>query len=584
MACARGPDVPRAPRRRRIRVGLMVAGAALLAALGTTSPRAIAVPNSSGSSNGVRSRAAAPSPIIGAGSTYAANAIQQWQVAGQAQGLNINYSPQGSPVGLNNYAQNSIDFAGTEAEFSSLFAGTAQTVSRGYQYIPDVAGGIAVMYNVQDKAGRQVTYLHLSRHTIAKIFMGVISNWSDPAISADNKGLQLPNQPINVVYRSGESGTTALFYDFVANLEPGLYGSWVARNRLPTNTRIISLDNATGFSPRNQGESGSDLLAQTIKSGQGLWSIGYDEMSYAITYKVPTAWVDNGGGQWTQPYALNMTEALKSALLRPDLSQDLRNVYTSSNPQAYPISAYSYLVTQCLPNRGRATCTGPYRDAGKTETLRRWLRYIACDGQVPMAQIGYAPLPTNLSQEVANSIARMTGAAPEILTPANCANPRFHGSLGPGATNPVSDPLAGVTSLAGGGGGAGGLNGLGVPGAAGSGSSGAAGANGAANGAGAGSSAGAEASRAGVGRKGGVRSVGGGSGVWRNSDPAAYTTGAHGMSSWAWLLLVCALVIPVVGGAIWQRKRHGISRTTPSQGRLRRRVQSLRAQPRARRS
>ena len=88
------------------------------------------------------------------------------------------------------------------------------------------------------------------------------------------------------------------------------------------------------------------------------------------------------------------------------------------------------------------------------------MRYIACDGQVNMAQIGYSPLPPNLSQEIANSIARMQGggAAPNSSTPANCSNPRFHGSLGAGPASP-QDPLRNVVAAsarAGGGGAAGG--------------------------------------------------------------------------------------------------------------------------------
>jgi phosphate transport system substrate-binding protein len=63
--------------------------------------------------------------------------------------------------------------------------------------------------------------------------MGRISKWSDPAISADNGGIQLPDQNIEVVYRSGQSGTTALFYDFVQNMDPGTFQQWVAQNRFP---------------------------------------------------------------------------------------------------------------------------------------------------------------------------------------------------------------------------------------------------------------------------------------------------------------------------------------------------------------
>ena len=57
--------------------------------------------------------------------------------------------------------------------------------------------------------------------TIAKIFLGLINNWDDPAISADNGGVTLPNEHITVVCRTGQSGTTALFYDFSRPHRPG---------------------------------------------------------------------------------------------------------------------------------------------------------------------------------------------------------------------------------------------------------------------------------------------------------------------------------------------------------------------------
>ena len=90
-------------------------------------------------------------------------------------------------------------------------------------------------------------------------------------------------------------------------------------------------------------------------------------------------------------------------------------MYAQPNPVAYPISAYSYLVTQCAPGGRPATCKGPYTNPGVSETLAKWMRYIACEGQVNMAQIGYSPLPPNLSQELVNSIARMKGEEPEQL-------------------------------------------------------------------------------------------------------------------------------------------------------------------------
>jgi phosphate transport system substrate-binding protein len=443
---------------------------------------------------------AAPSKINGTGSTYVALAMQQWVADAQTSGLSVNYLPTGSPDGLTQYGNGLVDFAGTEAEFSALSGGGGNDAgaARGYQYVPDVAGAIAVMYNVDDQAGRKIDYLHLSRRTIARIFTGDISKWSDPAITADNKGLVLPDQPITVVYRGGQSGTTALFYDFVQNVAPDVFNPWVARNHLPTTVRIIQLDSTPSFAPKTIALSGSDQIAQFVASGNGKWSIAYDEFGYAKTYGAPAAWVQNQSGAFVQPYAENISAALESAALRPDLSQELSGVYNSPNPAAYPISAYSYIVTQCRPTGDRPTCKGPYANGGVGETLAAWMRYIACDGQVNMARIGYSPLPPNLSQEIANSIGRMQGTPPEGLNAGNCANPRFSGSLGAGASSP-GDPLSAVQSLAGGG------NGVAAQQAAGP--------------AAAAASSGAASGKAGSSTK----SAGGGSTSYRALHPVAYT-------------------------------------------------------------
>jgi phosphate transport system substrate-binding protein len=398
--------------------------------------------------------------------------------------------------------------------------------------------------------------------------MGDIARWSHPDITADNNGLLLPDEPITVVYRGGQSGTTALFYDFVANAAPDLFAAWAGRYNLPTNTRIISLDGTPQFAPRTLALNGSDQIAQFVASSQGRWAIAYDEFGYAITYGATAARIQNQAGEWVLPYAENISAALESARLRPDLSQDLTGVYTSSNPLAYPISAYSYITTQCVASSDRPTCRGPYTNPGITETLALWMRYIACDGQVNMARIGYSPLPPNLSQEMANSIARMQGTEPEQLNAGNCANPRFRGSLGTGASSPP-DPLAG-TNLAGAGpaaaaaadAGAAGAEGAAAGAAAAAGADPAAAAEAAAAAAGAGAgaegaaAADATTAEAGSGRAGSVIAVGGGSATWRASAPIAYDRPIPSGGSIAPVLLVLALLIvpPLVLGRFVRRR------------------------------
>jgi len=478
---------------------------------------------------------AAPAAINGSGSTYVALAMQQWVADGQTQGLSVNYLPTGSPDGLTSYGNELIDFAGTEAEFSALTRGGGSTPGdvRGYQYVPSVAGAVAVMYNVDDRAGRKVDYLHLSMRTVARIFTGDISRWSDPAIAADNLGLELPDQPITVVYRSGQSGTTALFYDFVANVAPDIFNPWAARNQLPTNVRIIQLDSTPGFAPQTLALNGSDQIAQFTAGSSGKWSIAYDEFGYAVTYKAPAAWIQNASGNWVLPYAQNISAALESAALRPDLSQELSGVYASPNPEAYPLSAYSYIVSMCARSGDRPTCKGTYPNSGVAETLARWMRYIACEGQVNMARIGYSPLPPNLSQEVANAVARLQGSAPEALNADNCANPRFRGSLGAGGSSPP-DPLAGLTDLSG--------SAAAVPGGPTTTVDGAASSSNQA---------------AGAGRSGATRSAGGGSSEFRDANPVAYTRpGVPGTDALPLLVFLGVVAVPpLVAGAISVRRK-----------------------------
>lgn len=513
----------------------------------------------------------AQSRVNGTGSTYVGLAMQQWTAEAQVAGLQVNYTPTGSPDGLSRFRGGQVDFAGTEAEFSSLQVGG--TVSRGYQYVPDVAGAVAVMYNIEDLAGREVDYLHLSRSTVAKIFMGEITSWDDPQIAADNApaNLRLPDLPINVVYRAGQSGTTALFYDFVREMEPAIFSRWAAENSLPTDVRIIQLDSSPNFAPHTQALSGSDQIAQFVASDAGLGSIAYDEFGYAKVYGSNAAWIENASGRWVLPYAENISAALDSATLRPDLSQELSGVYRSTDPLAYPISAYSYLVTQCEAASERPTCKGAYSNEGVTGTLAEWMRYIACEGQARMAQIGYSPLPTNLSQEVANSIARMEGTSPETLTKANCPNPRFSGSLGPGAQSPpdpylslnptpttpngapvTTAPVAGGPTAAGPDAAGGPV--AGVDGGTGDGSDTGGGDGSSEDGGGDGG--GDEGSvEVASGRVGANLATGGGAGAWRRASPVAYPLEPADSSRWPLVLLLTALAVPVIVVSVSRRAK-----------------------------
>ena len=91
--------------------------------------------------------------VTGSGSSYVGPAMSDWQFGANSRGIPVNYSSYSSPAGVNQYGDRTVDFGATEAEVTSLQAaggGGFSAQNRGYQYVPDVAGAVAVMYNVSD--------------------------------------------------------------------------------------------------------------------------------------------------------------------------------------------------------------------------------------------------------------------------------------------------------------------------------------------------------------------------------------------------------------------------------------------------
>jgi len=446
------------------------------------------------------------------GSSFAGAAIQEWVgTSNTLFGLNINWQVQSSIIGLNQFATNQVDFGASDIPYSS---GQAQSSpNQPYQYLPDVAGGLAFMFNLNGQDGSQITNLNLNATVISKIFFGKITSWNDPSIRALNPAIcpsanqcNLPNQPIIPVYRSEPSGENYLLSDYLVHQDPADINAantdfsrsplklpsatWVYPSDLSQVNNSNNYPNLGKFVP----QVGSDNAANYVSSAASVGSITYVETAYAINHHFPVASLVNAHGGAVQPSSLNVATALEAAVLHPDLTQDLTGVYTNPLANAYPLSAYSYLVAACSPALAagqHTSCAGgpntpsPF-STSKGQALGQFVSYLACAGQRRMSFLGYSPLPPVLVQEDFLAVGRMNGGVqPPAPTAANCKNPYVDGTtVLPGA--PVIIGIAGggvnpTTAAAGGGaGGAAGTNGTST-------SSGGSGSSGSKNGSGSGS-------------------------------------------------------------------------------------------------
>jgi phosphate transport system substrate-binding protein len=361
--------------------------------------------------------------IEGSGSSWSQNAINQWIADVNSQGLQVVFTGSGSAQGRKDYALRTTDFGISDIGYLGVdpVSGASDTAQgRPYAYLPIVAGGTSFPYNIT-VAGKQINNLRLSGLTLAKIFTNAITNWNDPAITADNNGRALPSLPIIPVVHSEGSGSTYQFTAYLANQFPQI---WTAFNQNP---------NPTEYFPRAGSEiaqNGSDGVMNFIRSKSANGAIGFDEYSYGLLSGTPVAKVQNAAGYYTLPSQYAVAVALTQAIINTDptsanyLLQDLHQVYVYNDPRTYPLSSYSYMILPIGTNDQDTQMT-----TSKRQTIADFMYFSLCEGQKEMGPIGYSPLPINLVTAGFSQLAKLKTADSGVdLTQrdaSTCNNPTF---------------------------------------------------------------------------------------------------------------------------------------------------------------
>ncbi|MFD3928910.1 phosphate ABC transporter substrate-binding protein PstS [Streptomyces sp. NPDC058614] len=366
--------------------------------------------------------AATYTKISGSGSTWSANAIEQWRRNVRQQGMTVNYSAVGSSVGRQQFKNGTSDFGVSEIPYGLTDLGQQDPPpTRKYAYMPIVAGGTSFMYNLKI-GGKQVTNLRLSGDVLTKIFTGKITQWNAAEIKADNPKLTLPARRIVPVVRSDGSGTTAQFTLWMSKQYGSLWNDYCRRAGKPTPCGLTSyfpVIPGSGF----VAQSSSLGVAGYTKQSQAEGAITYVEYSYAKNAGFPVAKVLNKSGYYVEPTASSVAVALTKAQINNDprsanyLTQKLDGVYTYSDRRTYPLSSYSYMIIPTKEEMGFTKAKG--------KTLSAFNNYFLCEGQQQADRLGYSPLPVNLVEAAMEQVRKIPGAVAEDINIKNCNNPTF---------------------------------------------------------------------------------------------------------------------------------------------------------------
>jgi phosphate transport system substrate-binding protein len=310
--------------------------------------------------------------VAGAGSTFVAPLVAQWvSPLGSAYGIELQYSAIGSGGGVAAITARTVDFGASDAPLTT----DQFTACNGCEQIPWALGGTSIMYNLPGVKN----LLHMDGPTLAKIFMGQITKWSDPAIAKLNKGVSLPDTPITVAHRSDNSGTTYNLTDYLSNVSSGWakqFGRGVAVNW-----------------PVGVGGKGSSGVAGVVSSTPG--AIGYADVAYALANHLKYFAMKNRSGKFTTPGSRGILAAASS-----DQKPAADNSLSIVNPpkkfdNAYPISTFTYVIV-------------PLQSA-KAADLKHFLFWAVTKGQTGpyTAKLRFVPLPKSVLVVAEKAIAKI---------------------------------------------------------------------------------------------------------------------------------------------------------------------------------
>jgi phosphate transport system substrate-binding protein len=312
------------------------------------------------------------------GSTAQANAMTRFVNAFEraCPGQTLNYTANGSGAGISEFNGNQTDFGGSDSPLAqNEYAAAQQRCGSPAWNLPVVFGPIAITYNVKG-----LSSLNLDGPTAAKIFNGGITSWNDPAIAGLNAGVNLPAEPIHVVFRNDQSGTTDNFQHYLDAASNGAWGKGTGK----------TFNGGVG-----EGAKGNDGTSAAIKATEG--SITYNEWSFAQAQKLNMAKIVTSAGPVAVAISTDSVgKTISGATVSSqgnDMVLDTMSFYKPTQPGSYPIVLATYEIV----------CS-KYPDSQVGTAVKAFLQSTIGAGQNGLGDNGYIPIPDSFKSRLSASV------------------------------------------------------------------------------------------------------------------------------------------------------------------------------------
>jgi phosphate transport system substrate-binding protein len=303
--------------------------------------------------------------ISGAGATFPYPIYAKWADAYKKEtNIGLNYQSIGSGGGIKQIKAKTVTFGASDAPLSGK-----DLDESGLAQFPMVMGAIVPVVNLE---GVKPGDLTLDGPTLAKIYLGEIKSWDDPAIAKLNPNAKLPKQAIVPVRRSDGSGTTYNFVYYLADISP----DWKSK---------VGVSTAVQW-PVGIGAKGNEGVANNVANTKG--AIGYVEYAYAKQNKLTHTKMVNKAGKTVAPTSATFQAAAANADWK---SQPGYGVILANQPgdQSWPMTAATWILLYKKP-----------QDAAATAEALKFFAWSYAKGDKMAEELDYVPMPTNVVSDI----------------------------------------------------------------------------------------------------------------------------------------------------------------------------------------
>ena len=304
--------------------------------------------------------------MTGAGATFPAPVYAKWADAyNKATGARVNYQSVGSGAGIQQITAKTVDFGASDMPLTDELL-----AKDGLIQFPTVIGGVVPVVNIKGIAPGQIK---LTGQVLGDIYLGKITKWNDPALTALNPGVPFPDAAISVVRRADGSGTTFIFTNYLSKQNP----QWKAK--VGEGTAVNWPTGAGG-----KGNEGVSAFVQRLPN-----SIGYVEYAYAKQNKMTYTLLKNKAGNFVPPEADNF----KAAAAGADWAKSFYQILTDEpGKDTWPISGATFILMYKTQDK-------PVNAAN----VLKFFNWAYQNGDKMAEELEYVPLPPAVTDLVRKS-------------------------------------------------------------------------------------------------------------------------------------------------------------------------------------